>query len=657
MAELAYRQIHLDFHTPELGSPIAAEFDPKEFTATLLAAGVDSITLFAKDHHGYAFYDTQAANHHPDLHRNLLSEQVDAAHAAGIKAPIYLSVGFDEFIGNQHPEWFQRNQNGEILQGLTTTIKPLEAGFKRLCLNSPYVDYLKQQILEVMDYFQGRLDGLFFDIIRQSPCYCHTCMAKMTAAGIDATDSEQVRRYANAVTIHFQHDLSAFIRAQVPDCPIVYNAGSINPAIRETLADNSHLEIEALASSQWGYGYFPATVRYAKNLGMDYLGMTSKFHFGWADFGSYKNPAALDYEVFLTLAHGGKVSIGDQMYPNGRLQAHTYGLIGNVFNQIKPLEPYLTDTRSLADIAIVYPDSQPGVKIPAPLAGAVAMLNEAHQSFDVVDSEMDWSHYRLIVLPDEVSVTAALVAKVNTFTAAGGKVLTSFHAGFANGQFAFDQFPVQFIKNSPYKTNYWVRNGEDFEQVLYYRGGMYTALLSGAASLARIYEPWFNRTYQHFYSHMQAPFHTPTDYPAIAQNKAFVFFAHPIFTLYNATATYNYKAAVMDAIQQLLDHDPLIQTNLPSTADVVLNEQPTAQRYVLHLLHYVQQRRSKYTDIIEEALPLVDIDFSLKLPKTIRRIERVSDHQEIPFTIQEGRVHFTIPRHQGHDIYALETIN
>ncbi|MCI1892779.1 MAG: alpha-L-fucosidase [Schleiferilactobacillus harbinensis] len=654
-SHIPYRQIHLDFHTPALGSPIATDFDPQEFTKTLLAAGVDSITLFAKDHHGYAFYDTDAANHHPDLHINLLSQQVDAAHEAGIKAPIYLSVGFDEFIGNQHPEWFQRNQDGEVLQGQASVIKPLDPGFKRLCLNSPYVDYLKAQIIDVIQHFESRLDGLFFDIIRQSPCYCHTCMVKMNAAGIDATDPQQVQHYADEVTVHFENDLSAFIRAQVPDCPIFYNAGSINPTIRKTLKDNSHLEIEALASSLWGYGYFPATVRYAKNLGMDYLGMTSKFHFGWADFGSYKNPAALEYEVFLILAHGGKVSIGDQMYPNGRLQPHTYDLIGNVFNQIKPLEAYLDDTRSLTDIAIVYPDRQVGEKIPAALAGAVAMLNEAHLSFDVVDAVMDWSRYRLIVLPDGVTPTEQLVDRVNAFTAAGGKVLSSFHAGFAQNQFAFKNFPVQFVQHNPYKTNYWIRNGEDFEQVLY-RSGMNTTLTEGAKSLALIYEPWFNRTYQHFYSHMQAPFHQKTDYPAIAQNDTFVFFAHPIFTLYNATANHNYKVAVIDAIQSLLNADTIIQSNLPSTADVVLNEQPDQQRYVLHLLHYVQQHRSKYSDIIEDKLPLVDIDFSLHLPKEIKRIERVSDHQEIPFTVENGRVKFSLDRHIGHDMFVLETV-
>ena len=655
MAEqLPYRQIHLDFHTPELRGPIATEFNPQEFAKTLADAGVDSITLFAKDHHGHVFYDTDEPYHHPDLHIDLLSEQVDAVHRVGIRAPIYISVGFDELIGSQHPEWFLRNDHGEVLQGLTKTVGPLEAGFKRLCLNSPYVDYLKHQIREVIAHFTGRLDGLFFDIVRQSPCYCHTCMAKMTDAGVDATDPKQVAEYAKQVTVRFEHEISDLIRAEVPDCPIFYNDGTVNPSIRETLHTNSHLEIEALAASLWGYGDFPATMRYAKNLGMDYVGMTSRFHFGWADFGSYKNPAALDYDVFLILAHGGQVSIGDQLYPSGQLMPHVYAEVGRVFNQVKPLEQYLDGAKPLTDMAILYPDQDPKVKVPEALAGAVAMLEQAHQSFDVVDLEMDWSHYKLVILPDAVTTTPALVAKVNAFTAAGGKIVSSFYAGFADGQFAFANFPVDYVKQSPYETNYWIRNGEDFEQVLY-RGGPYTNLRSGAESLATIYEPWFNRTYQHFYSHLQAPIHTRTNHPAIAMNQSFVYFAHPIFTLYQATAVRNYRIAVMDAIRQALHDDEMIQTNLPSTADVLINEQAAEQRYVLHLLHYVQQRRSKLIEVIEDTLPLVDIDFSLKLPKKVTRIERVSDHQEIPFTIVDGRVNFTLDRHVGHDMFVLDT--
>ncbi|MFM7582116.1 MAG: hypothetical protein ACKO9F_05235, partial [Caldilinea sp.] len=55
---LPYREIHLDFHTSEEIPAIGADFDPDEFAETLVNAHVNSITCFARCHHGWIYYDT-----------------------------------------------------------------------------------------------------------------------------------------------------------------------------------------------------------------------------------------------------------------------------------------------------------------------------------------------------------------------------------------------------------------------------------------------------------------------------------------------------------------------------------------------------------------------------------------------------------------------
>lgn len=57
---LHYRQVHLDFHTSGLIPDIGAEFDPDEFAAAVEKAHVDSITCFARCHHGWLYYDSKA---------------------------------------------------------------------------------------------------------------------------------------------------------------------------------------------------------------------------------------------------------------------------------------------------------------------------------------------------------------------------------------------------------------------------------------------------------------------------------------------------------------------------------------------------------------------------------------------------------------------
>jgi hypothetical protein len=144
--DLRFRQIHLDFHTSEHIEGIGSAFDPEEFADTLVRAHVNSITCFARCHHGWIYYDTQAfpERRHPHLTRNLLKEQIEACHARGIRAPIYLTVQWDHFTANQHPEWRVVQPDGR-LEGTP----PYEAGFyRRLCVNSPYLDFLKAHVQE-----------------------------------------------------------------------------------------------------------------------------------------------------------------------------------------------------------------------------------------------------------------------------------------------------------------------------------------------------------------------------------------------------------------------------------------------------------------------------------------------------------------------------
>ena len=85
------RQVHLDFHTSEFIPHIGEQFHKGAFVETLKAAHVDSITCFARCHHGMLYYPSKT---HPELihpgleNHQLLIDQIDACHEAGIAVPI-----------------------------------------------------------------------------------------------------------------------------------------------------------------------------------------------------------------------------------------------------------------------------------------------------------------------------------------------------------------------------------------------------------------------------------------------------------------------------------------------------------------------------------------------------------------------------------------
>ena len=56
MSVLPSRQVHLDFHTSEKIDNIGSKFDKKQFQDCLKKGHINSITVFAKCHHGMMYY-------------------------------------------------------------------------------------------------------------------------------------------------------------------------------------------------------------------------------------------------------------------------------------------------------------------------------------------------------------------------------------------------------------------------------------------------------------------------------------------------------------------------------------------------------------------------------------------------------------------------
>jgi hypothetical protein len=114
---LPFRQIHLDFHTGPAIPDVGRDFDARAFARTMRQAHVNSVTVFAKCHHGHLYYATKRPERHPGLATSLdlLRGQVDALHAEGIRAPIYISVQCDEYAADTHPEWTARRPDSSMV--------------------------------------------------------------------------------------------------------------------------------------------------------------------------------------------------------------------------------------------------------------------------------------------------------------------------------------------------------------------------------------------------------------------------------------------------------------------------------------------------------------------------------------------------------------
>jgi Hypothetical glycosyl hydrolase 6/Beta-galactosidase trimerisation domain len=671
--ELRFRQIHLDFHTSEFIETVGWDFDPDDFAETLLKAHVNSITCFARCHHGWLYFNSKAfpERKHPHLQKELLAHQIAACHRRDIRAPIYITVQWDHYTATRHPEWVALDGEGRVIG-----TPPFEPGFyQSLCLNTPYREFLKKLTAEVLDTLPT--DGLFFDIVQPVACACRYCREKMLTASLEPSSETARKRFGLQTINEFKEDMTRFVRTRNPDCTIFYNAGHIGPRHRPVRTAYSHFELESLPSGEWGYIHFPVTIRYARNLGLDCLGHTGKFHTSWGDFHSFKNLVALRFECLRMLAHGAKCLIGDQLAPNGRIDQNVYKLVGEVYAEVARKEPWCAGARPVTEIGVFTPEEFTAAELvlPPALKGATHILEQGGHQFDVLDSANDFSKYRLLILPDHIPVAGELRQKLERYAADGGGVLASFASGMdpTERRFNTELFGVTIVHEGPRDLHGQLVRGRAFERHDYceyivpegaigaglpqtehamYRRGMAIRAGRDAEVLAPIVGSFFDRTYRHFCSHRQTPSSGLEVQPGIVRKGRCLYFSSPIFSQYNDNAPFWCKRLVLNAVQLLLP-DPLVKHDGPSTLQVTLTEQAIPDRWILHLLHFIPERRSDLLDVIEDVIPLFNIKVGVRAPRPVGAVTLVPESAPLAFRAEELYTVFELERIDGHAMVSL----
>ncbi|WP_218915137.1 beta-galactosidase trimerization domain-containing protein [Caldanaerobius polysaccharolyticus] len=318
----------------------------------------------------------------------------------------------------------------------------------------------------------------------------------------------------------------------------------------------------------------------------------------------------------------------------------------------------------MTEIGVFTPEEFYGAEIgglPPAIMGANRMLEEAGYQFDIIDSQSDFSRYRVLVLPDNIPVSEEFAEKLDKYVADGGAIIASFESGLNEDKSAFSvkSFGIRLKGEAPYSPDFILPQGEigkglpETEHVMYMRG-LEVEAEQGAEVLAYAVVPYFNRTWEHFCSHRHTPSSGKIGYPGVLKNGSVIYFMHPIFTQYNQNAPRWCKQLFVNALNILLP-DPLIKHNGPSTMLVTLNEQEQQNRWVLHLLHYIPERRSQEIDTIEDIIPLYNIKVSVKSPCKVKEVMCVPEGKPLDFNMNGDRVEFVVPKVNGHQMVAIIT--
>lgn len=659
------RGIHLDFHNAPSLPDIGRDFDAQEFANTVTAANVDSVTLFAKCHHGLSYYPTEVGRMHPSLDWDLLGAQIDALHSVGVRTPIYMSVGWDEAMADRHPEWRQVDRNGRMVgKG------PLDVdGWRMLDLASPYADYVLDQTEEVLRRYRP-VDGIFFDIVRQEPeaGFSRWRLEAQRATGVDESDLAAVAAFSQRVEREFMRRAYTLVKQHSQEATVFFNS-RLRPdrdptaGTRDELAWFTHIEIESLPSVQWDYHHYPLFSAYFQTLGLPVLGMTGIFHKSWADFGGLKPEAALEYECARMLATGASCYVGDQLHPRGTLDAAAYDRIGAVYGRVRELEPWVEHTEAVPEIGVLLaesglPSSPVGRDIDE---GAMRMLMEQHRSYQFVDRDADLTGCRVLVAPDDVPFDAKLARKVRDYLEGGGALLASGRAGpGAEGEsFALD-FGVDYVGPSPMSPEYVVGTeamGEALRnrgQVLY-EPGVEVRPHPGTEVLAWLGDPYFTRTHDRYTSHRHAPYDRTSGRPAVTRRGRVVYCANPLFAAYRRHAVPYYRELVDELLDQLAPDRLVDAPGLPTTAEVtVMRQRHEGNRVIVHVVHAVPQRRGRDIDIVEDVLPLYEVRLGVRVDGEVTRVYLAPGGALVPHETVAGRTWVTVPEVRLHQVIVFE---
>jgi hypothetical protein len=494
-------------------------------------------------------------------------------------------------------------------------------------------------------------------------------MASMVKLGLDPKGEADVAKHADIVLQNYYRRTLAALREVHPTMLMTQNSGNVTRGDRRFLKHVTHLELESLPTWGWGYDHFPMGAKYAQTTGLEFLGMTGKFHTTWGEFGGFKHPNALRYECAAMMAYGAKCSIGDQLHPDGKLDDSTYAIIGAAYAEVEAKEPWCAGARNVADVGVLSAQAlDPAhAKGEDSDVGATRLLLEGQILFDMIDAERDFSPYKLLMVPDEGRIAVALKAKLDAYLAKGGKLLVIGRGALgSDGKLLFD-FGAEIAKESEFSLDYILPIPElrpafvDSPLIMYCQ---YPRLkVTGGTALGEVIEPYFERAWNHFCSHQHAPQKRQGTGLACGVEKAgLMWLPMDLCLAYRKFGQVTTKQFFLACLRRLLGDEIGLQSNLPATARVTLTEQPAQNRRVLHLLHanLVQRGGLQQThmgqmmmEVIEDLTPCCDVKVSLRFEKPAKQVTLEPQGIKIPFRMNDGRLELELDRFTCHQMVAI----
>lgn len=686
------RRLHLDFHTPGFIENVAERFDAREYARTLADSGIQAVAAFAKCHYGYVYYPTAAGRMHPGLKFDLLGSMVSACAERDISVAAYYSLQFDNLYCSEHPDCEQVGLSDKSI-----------TGFWRVpCINTAYGDYVKAQVKEVASTYP--VEGLWLDIVGYYPiCLCKCCRERYEREMGEPVPNLKLGDEETADYTRYVHWQRRCVDSFIQE--LRSEARKFNHSI--AIGCNTASGVYEKASGAFGVGedqfieesctFQPQHYTYISYLsrlfdsntqGKPFEICSQRFHQGWGDW-TLRSADWLKFESATVAANGGRVSIGDQLYPDGRWEPDVYRNIGETYAWLAERDSVFGESESAAEAAIyvagvgVYKDAggtrtRFGSSICG--EGAYRALLDSRYPVDLITNAglNDLSRYRVVIIDQALAPSDRELEAFENYVRSGGNLVYIMSPGALESRFAWSNydspcpgeeahrrllslFGVEELLPSKFSVCYIDR----FDPALPGRNGTLPVLVRGRCgaatvetdvkTLARFTFPAAERSPDRFISHQHGHPAVESDLPAICVkavgNGNALFIAAPVTSVYYERLYPPLREAVVSCLDFLTPRQAWV-ANAPSSLELVIRR--SSGRLIAHLISASLARPSSAVTDYPGMVMIADRGVSIANMELVLRSDIASSTEAILFP---GGQQLTVQKRNGYAVISLPPVS
>lgn len=258
--------------------------------------------------------------------------------------------------------------------------------------------------------------------------------------------------------------------------------------------------------------------------------------------------------------------------------------------------------------------------------------------------------------------------KLESFLDAGGKLIVSGTATLdpETGEFNLKDVPVAYEAKAPTVPSY-LRLDEDLAgdtelatdyDYVFYDQAHLVRPLEGATAHGELRRALFNRTWEHFTSHAQAPVGDYLGSPLVVRGEKVLYLAAPLFGAYREHDYWAYRAIVLNALRDFLP-PPVLDFSGPGWVEATLHTQREGDdhpdRKIVHLVSYHPRRTLQPIQHVDQSWRTSGLVIRVRIGgREIERAYLAPDGEALDLRIEEDYARVELPAIGAHAVVVLE---